>query len=529
MTGHHHHCWLAQLSQLCIALSLAFGADLANAAGLERLLMPGRVIEGHADIENSCDACHDVTSDKASAALCTSCHEDIGADRAARSGFHGRFPAAQNNECTVCHTDHEGRNADIVNIGSGLFDHLWTNFALSGAHASTPCATCHVPDQKYRDASTGCVDCHSKDDIHKGGLGESCESCHSSAKWDKNSFDHEATGYRLTGAHLNVICGDCHRDNSYSSTPQKCATCHAIDDVHAGSNGDACADCHATSSWQGIRFDHANTGFSLVDGHGGLQCSDCHRRDDFKDSFDEGCIVCHKADDDHQGRNGIECDSCHQPTLWTETLFEHSETDFSLVGAHTDLNCSACHKDAAMDIVPGTCGDCHSIDDSHAGQLGSQCDQCHTQSKWHADIRFDHDISPFPLTGLHATVACGACHDSNLFHEAPTECVDCHRNEDPHEGTLGDNCGLCHNSNSWVRTSFDHNLHTSFPLTGGHSEVGCNDCHRDTAASATDVPSSCGGCHASDDIHRGSFGTQCDDCHSVASFKDVESLSRRSP
>jgi hypothetical protein len=43
------------------------------------------------------------------------------------------------------------------------------------------------------------------------------------------------------------------------------------------------------------------------------------------------------------------------------------------------------------------------------------------------------------------------------------------------------------------------------------------------------VPSTCGGCHATDDVHQGQFGAQCSQCHSESSFEDVETLSRRSP
>ena len=101
---------------MATALLVVLFSSQVIAAGFETLLMPGRVIEGHADIQGDCAACHDVQSDLPQAVLCISCHEEVGDDRAARTGFHGRFGAAQGNECVVCHTEHEGRDADIVQV-----------------------------------------------------------------------------------------------------------------------------------------------------------------------------------------------------------------------------------------------------------------------------------------------------------------------------------------------------------------------------------------------------------------------------
>jgi len=518
-----------QLLLLGSVVALLLGSSLAMATGLERLLMPGRVIEGHAEIETDCGACHDAESDQASASLCIACHEDIGADLEAKSGFHGRYPGSQRNECITCHTDHEGRDADIVTIDAGLFDHRWTDFVLRGAHLGASCIDCHTPDRELRDAPSHCTGCHLADDVHDGGLGKQCDSCHSETNWNKARFDHDKTSYPLTGNHTKVACADCHRDNNFSTAPTNCSGCHAIDDIHAGAKGSACEDCHSTTSWSGIQFDHATTGFLLTDAHGGLQCVDCHQREDFKDSFQNGCVDCHRSEDHHQGRNGEQCDNCHEPTSWAKTSFDHDETGFALVDSHAELECTACHKESTSEAVLDSCGSCHAIDDSHAGQLSGDCGQCHAQTKWKQWVRFDHDLTAFPLTGLHATVACGACHESNRFHDAATDCASCHSDDDPHEGNLGNECDACHSSNDWLVTTFDHNIHTIFPLDGGHVDLRCVDCHRDAKLGASDVSSSCGGCHVSDDVHDGQFGAQCDQCHSTTSFEGAEALGRRSP
>lgn len=340
-------CREALLAACGILMLLFSPAASAQVPGLEKLVMPGRVIIGHADIEGECAACHDKQSDLPQAALCIDCHEDVGQDRIQRTGFHGLFDAAQQRECVVCHTDHEGRNADIVPVNGGIFDHDFSDFPLLAAHLSASCSDCHTPGEKHRTAVTSCAGCHSGDDVHGGSLGEDCGDCHNESNWSETGFDHNTVGYRLTGEHATVECIDCHRGNAYDGTPTQCNSCHAVDDVHGGSNGSACHDCHTTETWQSIGFDHEiETGFALVDGHGGLNCQDCHTREDFKDGLTSACVNCHLSEDDHAGRNGTECESCHLATGWDDSLFDHSETGFVLHGSHVGLNCTACHKES---------------------------------------------------------------------------------------------------------------------------------------------------------------------------------------
>ncbi|MGD8913163.1 MAG: cytochrome C, partial [Candidatus Thiodiazotropha sp.] len=81
-------------------------------------------------------------------------------------------------------------------------------------------------------------------------------------------------------------------------------------------------------------------------------------------------------------------------------------------------------------------------------------------------------------------------------------------------------CGECHNPNSWLLWTFDHDTKTDFPLEGKHSEVYCDSCHRTNLKEHKLSPNHCYGCHRGDDIHRGGFGRQCDRCHSSETFDD---------
>jgi len=65
-----------------------------SAQDIETLVMPGQVIEAHADIESECSSCHKMFDKAAQAQLCTDCHEEIGTDIASSMGFHGLYPEA---------------------------------------------------------------------------------------------------------------------------------------------------------------------------------------------------------------------------------------------------------------------------------------------------------------------------------------------------------------------------------------------------------------------------------------------------
>jgi Cytochrome c7 and related cytochrome c/Class III cytochrome C family len=508
---------------VCLAETMLL-ATPSMAANFEKLVMPGRVIAGHAEFEDDCGSCHDATSEQALPMLCTSCHEGIGQDRELGTGFHGLSEPARRNNCITCHTDHEGRDADIVELEAGLFDHALTNFPLQGAHLSAACADCHAPAGRMRDASTECGSCHRDRDVHEQRLGSACGDCHSQSTWQDAVFDHSSTGYTLTGAHVDVACGDCHQRNRFDQASPDCVNCHAVDDTHAGSRGLRCGSCHNTSSWDRTGFDHeAQTGFALQAGHSGLACGDCHARSDHTDDFSAGCAACHAVDDLHQGRLGTACADCHNAIAWSSAQFDHGETGFPLLETHAVLNCTACHKADVRTPLASECRSCHAFDDVHEGGLVEDCGACHSQSAWQGPVRFDHDLTDFPLLGLHAVAPCSSCHADNRFRTAGQKCSSCHSDDDPHEGTLGERCEACHTSNSWAASAFDH-ADTAFPLTGAHRDTTCNACHTDTAATAASAPSTCGACHRTDDIHDGQFGLECGSCHTTTSFTDIIGL-----
>jgi len=509
------------LTRALMVTILTLPAIPGRGANLEQLLMPGPVSRAHAKTESQCSACHDRTDRSRQRPLCLACHKDVAADLQAHTGFHGRAPVVARGQCVGCHSEHLGRDADIVHLSRVSFDHALTDFPLRGAHARLACESCHRQGSPWRKAPAACAACHRADDAHHGALGSSCATCHEESSWARAHFDHERTRFALRDRHAQLPCASCHAGEHYRDTPLTCTGCHAPDDVHRGSRGEKCGDCHVTSGWKTAKFDHAReTGFALLGRHARIACGDCHRSGNLKDPLPKECHGCHRSDDRHAGRFGTDCASCHGNDSWHIANYDHAARHhFALTGPHASLDCHACHTAAVKTQKLGTdCASCHRADDVHGGALGASCERCHDGTHWNENVRFDHDLTAFPLVGLHVVVICAQCHASQRFKDAPTGCVGCHTRNDVHKGALGRDCAACHSPNGWKLWDFDHGAKTRFPLTGAHRSLRCADCHI-RPASEVKLSGDCVSCHASDDVHTGQFGRQCERCHSTLTFK----------
>ncbi len=508
-------------------MALALMTSERTSAQIETLVMPGEVIEGHAEFEKDCDSCHKAFKRSEQRALCLDCHEDISADIDNGFGFHGKDRSANRRACANCHTDHEGRDADIIGLDEARFDHELTDFVLTGKHLDAECNACHEPEAKHRDAPSSCYSCHEEDNVHEDFLGTDCGDCHSPEEWIAFEFDHDATGYSLLGRHRDAACLDCHADRTFQNTPTSCFACHEDDDAHDGRSGQQCENCHAPTGWDDTSFDHArDTNFVLDGNHGTLSCGDCHSEDPFADKLDAMCVSCHQEDDNHDGHFGGKCDTCHRTTEWPAVHFDHNvDTGHDLVGAHESIECTACHIEPVFVVeLQGDCVSCHEDDDAHHGSQGIACNDCHNEETWTDKVFFDHDLTRFPLLGSHDDVECDSCHESHVFEDAPTACFDCHREDDSHDGRFAENCALCHNPVEWTQWFFDHDKQTGFVLEGAHASVACESCHRQSLSQQTRLGRRCGDCHRADDIHDGEFGADCGRCHSSDSFVEVRSI-----
>ncbi len=404
------------------------------------------------------------------------------------------------------------------------------------------CTQCHMRFNKG--AQTGlCLDCH-KDiakDVqgHQGYHGllkeKECRACHTEHKGlnvniaplDEKRFDHTQTDFALKGGHAapKVQCRDCHPvGQKHRDAPSDCVACHKKNDVHKGSLGSRCADCHTETNWKQTRFDHSKTKFPLIGKHIDVMCTPCHTDPHFKGA-PTACVACHKKDDDkkgHHGRFGNKCESCHTEKSWNTVLFDHDRnTKYPLRGKHRLAKCESCHIGSLFkDKVQTSCVACHKKDDDskgHKGRFGDKCQSCHTEKDWRVTT-FNHDRdTKYPLRGKHMQAKCDSCHIGNLYRDkVPNTCFACHAKDDKHRGQEGKQCESCHNETAWRKTSFDHGL-THFPLLGKHAAVECKKCHLTQAFK--DTKTECVACHVKDDFHKGRLGSRCESCHNAANWK----------
>lgn len=400
------------------------------------------------------------------------------------------------------------------------------------------CESCHEPFSKESQRRL-CLDCHkdvAKDIGGKTGLHGKrpdigkveCKHCHTDHKgrkadivqFDPQTFNHTFTDFELSGAHKTLQCQGCHAsDKKYRSASLTCVGCHKKDDQHKGALGEKCAGCHNDETWSRQKpFDHAKTRFPLDGAHKDVKCAICHAGERYKD-LPRACLSCHRADDAHGGRYGDKCESCHASAKWSKAHFDHDKTKFPLRGGHQKVRCDKCHTgDLFKQKLSVECVACHKKSDLHKGQLGERCARCHTETGWRKKVEFDHDLTRFPLIGLHVTVPCEECHRSNTFKDAPAACESCHK-DTHHQGTLGSACSRCHNPNGFQRWIFNHDKQTMFVLTGAHKDLACRACHSSAVVQKVTVPTTCFGCHRSDDAHRGAFGRACDTCHTTETFR----------
>ncbi|MCB1197862.1 MAG: hypothetical protein KDK51_05770 [Deltaproteobacteria bacterium] len=256
----------------------------------------------------------------------------------------------------------------------------------------------------------------------------------------------------------------------------------------------------------------------------------------------------------------------------------HAQVNFlspgPLAKAHQSIdgrkNCSKCHV-AGKGLSTKLCLDCHTEIQTRVVQnkgyhgrmqnIESQCFQCHPDHvgrdfqliEWKpSKDQFDHNLTGYVLEGAHISQTCDACHMSKLLTDnqikktlsqhpnkqtylgLSTTCQSCHFDE--HRNQLSQQCQECHTQNQWKPADqFDHNK-TSFALRGKHLQVACQECHpqlQDHQTYKTYLQpakmtytkmrpiahQSCENCHA--DPHEGSFGKDCQSCHTEKDWKEV--------
>jgi hypothetical protein len=475
----------------CSALVLALAAGLApGAAG--QLLSPGPLASPHVELEGlrQCTSCHQLGRAGVSAERCLGCHEELALRVTAGSGYHA---SVSGEACASCHQDHLGRDFQLVRLDEGSFDHDAAGYPLELSHAELECRSCHAPSRvrdpvvrarrseggglsrTFLGLAADCAGCHAEESPHGQQFPDrACADCHDAGRWEEPvGFDHAAARFPLNGLHAEAACAECHGTGEsarFRPLPfGACSDCHA--DPHRGAMAGACATCHEERGWGRLRdvaiegaFDHSMTTFPLRGAHAVSVCTACHvpgrppRGEVLRMAYRQGTAA----------------------RAYPRPVAE---------------SCASCHVDRHASPIA-------------AAQRWARCSECHSEAAW-APSAFglaQHGLSPFPLTGAHATAPCVACHEAPAAHGTrfplavvARACSDCHADEDPHEGRYaGLACETCHSTEAFDVVAFDHAL--AGPET------------------------TCAGCHAPDDPHAGQFAQQdCASCHGTERF-EIESF-----
>jgi hypothetical protein len=537
---------------------------------------------------------------------CQDCHADI----------HQRKMGAN---CAQCHTV-QGWNIAVQQVK----DHQ-NRFPLLGAHAAVQCEDCHKSAAvgQYQGLSTACSSCHMRDfqqakspDHVAGQFPQTCDSCHSFDSWLGASVNHSAPpiSFPLTNGHANVPCLNCHVGSNFNlkiaATDCGNAGCHlttwqqTTNPKHSAAATvfpvAACSTCHNTVSWLTANFDHATTGFPLTNSHqmapaGKVTaCTDCHLNNNYNlqisptDCGNSGCHLTTWQQTNNPVHSAAgtpfaaaNCATCHNPTLWTNVVFNHAATGWALTGSHQlapvgkVVACTDCHKGNNYTFTAANtdCYGCHQTAWNSTPSFGgavpnhisagfpataSACATCHPITQW-ADGKFDHTAFGFPLTNSHALVAnggkapgCTSCHINNNYNLqiAPTDCGNsqCHlttwqQTNNPVHPSAGApfaaaNCSTCHNTITWTTAIFDHST-TGWALAGSHQlapagkVIACTDCHVGNNYTFTAANTDCFACHQTawqstttiggsvpNHITAGFSTSMCSTCHDTVLWSD---------
>lgn len=327
------------------------------------------------------------------------------------------------------------------------------------------------------------------------------------------------------------------------------------------------------------RVPDLNGGRSCSQCHGGWwsdmqdSCLDCHQPIAEQIDGDEGlhgaiggdrvalCALCHG---EHHGPSFsiVNAQSFALAGVPDRDAFDHGMVGFDMSGQHLSLECSDCHVNAEVSLLPEgqprflgleqNCATCHG--DPHEGRYVLQCVDCHGQESFDQLAAVNHDRH-LPLLGGHEAVACSECHQPTTDRSldtlgqggvlAPRGCLDCHTS--PHARGFLENagqrlgvapkasCGVCHEP---THTAFDDpeltitpELHacSGFSLEAPHDTAECSDCHRvgEDLTFAVRYPGrdadDCSQCH--EDPHAGQFDGSasgadgCLGCHDRHQFE----------
>jgi hypothetical protein len=350
-----------------------------------------------AHISQDCSSCH-INGYQNTAAECVSCHQNSFNNAAEPN----HIDAGIQTVCEDCHNSTAWKPSS--------FDHSATGFGLVGGHILTQCSDCHTVNTA--NVIPDCYSCHENDytaapEHSSLSYPKQCEECHSVNNWKETDFNHSETLFPLTGAHIEVMCGDCHIAG-FAGTAMICSDCHQTDYDNSSnpshlnlSLSNNCEECHSTNAdWQPASFEIHNSFYLLQGAHSTIstECNSCHNND-YNNTPNE-CFECHQeeynatANPVHSTSGfGTACEDCHNENAWQPSTFDHDNQYFPIYsGEHRNEwnSCADCHINQS-NFSQFSCIDCHEhnqndMDDKHREindyiYASNACYDCHPDGR----------------------------------------------------------------------------------------------------------------------------------------------------
>jgi len=515
----------------------------------------------HPQTNAECGSCHttssflnaypDHTAPVVTGVRCDSCHVDNGSGAA--NGHSPGHPIT-NVDCNSCHS------IQSFKMPGGIFNHALLDATVQSCESchndntsiNAPAKSSAVP--AHPATTTDCGSCHSTDTFNPpfnidhtdpAVLAARCDSCHGVS----------ASGKPVSTpvyAHMPTTedCKVCHTPGSFRtgvfshSGPSyvgSCNSCHdnvigvgkLLNHIPTSPDDQNCADCHVTTSFADVTFDHGASDTS--------NCLTCHDGNISKGksighvTTVENCSSCHTTSTFTTFANTF----VHNPAIVSSDCASCHNTGIALPKKPNHIpakaECSECHIDTTIpggfaastffgNIHPGITNGCEGC---HSGQFSTNsnnlygkpgnhmptvqdCDVCHTSASFMAPTTFTHAGISDNCTSCHngdfvgigaraksvthpvTNSDCGSCHAiSNNFTDGTfdhtgivSNCASCHgdtttatpvgpKKNIGHLPTTQD-CSTCHTTGTFVPATFDHTGITD----------NCTSCHGDGATSA---------------------------------------------
>ncbi len=205
----------------------------------------------------------------------------------------------------------------------------------------------------------------------------------------QSAFDHDTTGFKLTGLHEYVRCETCHIRGIFKSTPRDCGVCHVQNNVRSAVSMPVnhipttlgCDACHTTLTFAGARYDHA---MAMP-----RECATCHNG-----VSATGKPATHPV-------TTASCDTCHTTASFASTAVPLNHIPYA-----TGAQCTACHTNADYTVMPAL-ANIH----ANAQSTTSNCAQCHGAAAASFAIPANNFfIVAQPTNHLPTGAPCESCH-----------------------------------------------------------------------------------------------------------------------